>query len=386
MATLNFTVGKQSKKMTPNTTKLGTVGDVAGNSLVFTLDEHINGYGVLEVIKPTAVSTNPEQTFKYALTNTGSSYTWTVNTALLDINCIAKLRIHIESNDIEVFKSNLCYMYIDGNVQAEIDSLEDDVSTLGSTVDGHTTLISGLETRAEAIEAELSNNWEEWTPVLTWADADPVTPDVVARFAKMGNICHFEIQITSTDCNATTGLTISLPVSRAETGLKNVMYSAINSCPTLAYIEDSDNLIKFVGFATHADGDPIAIYVSGTYEVGSDLTAYRAALAAVTESDYTSGSWTTYQLVVTDNVVTTADTPADITIATGLITAAQADLVFAGQEALDAAIAAEALLVPENYVDYSAVTAALALPETTNAEVVAKTSAITDAIAGLTEA
>jgi hypothetical protein len=273
-------------------------------------------------------------------------------------------------------------MYIDGDVQGEIDDLEEAVTTLQED------LTEAKEDIGELVDdlAALSGEWDDYVPTLTWADADPVTPAVVARFVKLVDICHFEIQITSTDCNATTGLTISLPVSRAETGLKNVMYSAINNTPTLAYIEDADNLIKFVGFGTPSDGDPIAIYVSGTYEVGSDLTAYRAALAAVTESDYTAGSWTTYQLVVTDNVVTTADTAADITIATGLITAAQADLVFLGQEALDAAIAAEALLDPEDYVDYSAVTAALALPETTNAEVVTKTSAITDAIAGLTEA
>jgi len=51
--------------------------------------------------------------------------------------------------------------------------------------------------------------------------------------------------------------------------------------------------------------------------------------------------------------------------------------------ALDTAKSATAGLTPANYVDYSAVTAALALPETTNAEIVAKTTAINSAVAAL---
>jgi hypothetical protein len=57
--------------------------------------------------------------------------------------------------------------------------------------------------------------------------------------------------------------------------------------------------------------------------------------------------------------------------------------VFAGKAALDTAKAAEAALTPADYVDYSAVTAAKGLPETTNAEVLAKTTTIYDAIADL---
>lgn len=386
MSTINFTVGRYSKKMVPTITKLGTVGDSAGNNLVFTFDEFVNGYGVLEIIKPTAVSTSPERTFKYALTNTGSSYTITVDTGLLDTNCIVKLRMHIESNDIEVFKSTLCYMYIDGDVQSEIDSLEDDVSTLSSTVEGHTTLISGLETRAEAIEAELSNNWEEWTPVLTWATADPVTPTVVARHKLVGGVCTFTLNISSTDSKATKGLTVSLPEYRAENGIKDVFYSNIDEYQGFAYADDSEQTLRFTNFGTPVDGEPLAIYVNGAFEVGADLTEYNETLALVSEVDYTAESWAAYQIIVTANVVTTSNTQTEVDDAVNAIATAQADLVFAGQADLDAAKAAEALLDPEDYVDYSGVAAALELPETTNAEVVTKTSAITDAIAALVEA
>jgi len=263
MSTINFKVGRYSKKMVPTITKLGTVGDSAGNNLVFTFDEFVNGYGVLEVIKPTAVSTSPEKTFKYALTNTGSSYTITVDTGLLDTNCIVKLRMHIESNDIEVFKSTLCYMYIDGDVQAEIDSLEDDVSALGS-------LISGLDTRVEAIETQLSNNWEEWNPVLTWATADPETPTVVARYKLVGGVCTFVLNISSTDSNATTGLTVSLPEYRAENGIKDIFYSNIDEYQGFAYADDSEQTLRFGNFGTPEDGEPLTICVNGAFEVGEE--------------------------------------------------------------------------------------------------------------------
>ncbi len=44
----------------------------------------------------------------------------------------------------------------------------------------------------------------------------------------------------------------------------------------------------------------------------ANLSAYDAALAAVTSTGYTSGSWSTYQSVVADNVVTAQDTQAAV--------------------------------------------------------------------------
>ena len=59
----------------------------------------------------------------------------------------------------------------------------------------------------------------------------------------------------------------------------------------------------------------------------SDLSSYTAALAAVVEADYTAKSWETYQGVVNGNVMTGANTPADITAATSSITSAQSALI-----------------------------------------------------------
>lgn len=58
-----------------------------------------------------------------------------------------------------------------------------------------------------------------------------------------------------------------------------------------------------------------------------DTGAYKAALAKVHETDYTTDSWTTYQKVVKDNEVTGDDAQKDVDAATKNIQAAQADLI-----------------------------------------------------------
>ncbi len=59
----------------------------------------------------------------------------------------------------------------------------------------------------------------------------------------------------------------------------------------------------------------------------ADLTAYNAALAAVTQSDYTIASWSTYDAVVQANVVTEENTQGEVDAAEANIIAAQASLV-----------------------------------------------------------
>jgi hypothetical protein len=116
----------------------------------------------------------------------------------------------------------------------------------------------------------------------------------------------------------------------------------------------------------------------------ADLTAYNAALAAVNQADYTVASWTAYQTVVTANVMTVANTQTEVDAATLAITNAQGNLITVVSDAnLTTAKNAAAALNSANYVDFSAVITALALPETTNAEMITKANAINAAIAGL---
>jgi LPXTG-motif cell wall-anchored protein len=122
--------------------------------------------------------------------------------------------------------------------------------------------------------------------------------------------------------------------------------------------------------------------------VVTDLTAYNGALAAIKETNHTAESWATYQAVVNANVVTAENTQEEVDAATAAILAAQADLVFAGQAGLDTAAAAADQLKETDYTkaSWAVLEAALAMPETTNAEVVAKTKAINEAISNLEEA
>ena len=121
------------------------------------------------------------------------------------------------------------------------------------------------------------------------------------------------------------------------------------------------------------------------WAAGPDLTAYYKALGAVKEEDYTPESWAAYQKIVEANKVTAANSQEEIDAATAAILAAQKNLVFAGKADLLAAVARAEKLNKNDYTkeSWSALEAALAMPESSNAEVVAKTKAINEAIDNL---
>ncbi len=117
----------------------------------------------------------------------------------------------------------------------------------------------------------------------------------------------------------------------------------------------------------------------------ANLSAYDAALAAVTSTGYTSGSWSTYQSVVADNVVTAQDTQAAVDAATAAITAAQANLV-ADLTAYNAALAAvnSANYTTASWSTYQGVvTANVVSGSNTPAQVAAAVATITAAQADL---
>jgi hypothetical protein len=74
-----------------------------------------------------------------------------------------------------------------------------------------------------------------------------------------------------------------------------------------------------------AKTDAINLAITNLVANVGDLTAYDAAIAGVTETDYTSGSWATYESLIPE--MTTANLQSEIDEATANITAAQSDLV-----------------------------------------------------------
>ena len=165
----------------------------------------------------------------------------------------------------------------------------------------------------------------------------------------------------------------------------------LNFGPTVSAIMRGSDTITFYFVITDVNGNefgsmsPTTPENTRAFNIPADLTAYEAALAAVTEADYTEASWATYQEVVAANVVTVENTQAEVDAAEAAITAAQAYLVFEGKAGLDTAKGTAAGLTEADYTaaSWADLTTALALPETTNAEVVTKTTAINSAIENL---
>jgi hypothetical protein len=123
-------------------------------------------------------------------------------------------------------------------------------------------------------------------------------------------------------------------------GVETIGVSLQNAKNAVGALTSSDYTIVTWGAVTTAMGLPEATYSDKVTKIEAitnaiaalvdkaDLTAYSAALAAVHQADYTSDSWTAYQLVVAANEVTVENSQADVNDATAAITAAQADLVF----------------------------------------------------------
>ena|GEM_PF-3404602 len=113
----------------------------------------------------------------------------------------------------------------------------------------------------------------------------------------------------------------------------------------------------------------------------ANLTEYNAVLT-LDGTDYTKISWDAYQVVVNANIVTVENTTAEVATAVQNIRNAQSNLIFAGQEDLDKAVECANPKVQGDYTSesWTVLEKALALPETTNALIVAKTIVINNAI------
>ncbi|OAB26031.1 hypothetical protein PMSD_26090 [Paenibacillus macquariensis subsp. defensor] len=126
-----------------------------------------------------------------------------------------------------------------------------------------------------------------------------------------------------------------------------------------------------------------------------DKTALTTALATkLVETDYTPESWTIYSSAIGKAIIVEANekaTQVEVDETVVNIKEAKEALVFAGQSALDEAVANATALI-ENEDDYTEASLAstlllladaFELPKTTNAEVIVKTTAYNDAIKNL---
>ena len=171
-----------------------------------------------------------------------------------------------------------------------------------------------------------------------------------AGVKKVGEIVEFEIDDDMTEVKKlriATGIK-TLDITDADVNTRDreiAGYKVVNSTVIFNKALDVKTINDLYDLAK--DGITVRIYMDGNVKTGVysdtfikyvvvgagtvtpavDLTAYNAALAAVTEAGYTEASWTAYQAVVAANVVTTANTQAEVNAATAAIVAAQDDLV-----------------------------------------------------------
>jgi hypothetical protein len=148
---------------------------------------------------------------------------------------------------------------------------------LGMLKEGVQKVVEGVQTSVNnlALAVIPSSLWSMWIPTLVWTTGTPVTGLVtIARYKILGNICFISFNVVSTDSNACTALTITLPVAPKNNGLYYSLsaierYGAAGAtyANPLAYITDSGTTIAFRAFATATDAQAIEVTVSGWYEI-----------------------------------------------------------------------------------------------------------------------
>jgi hypothetical protein len=188
--------------------------------------------------------------------------------------------------------------------------------------------------------------------------------------------------ITSTVYNIGASTITNIPFATIKaTFLTNLtkghVYQTWNDTTVADPVVTGDTLV-----VTAEDGITTETY---TITTQPDLTAYNTALSAVVEATYTPASWTTYQIVVAANVMTIANTQAEVNTATNNIIAAQTNLITVIDANLTTAKANAAALNQTDYTpaSWSTLTTALALSETNDAEKITKTNSINSAITAL---
>lgn len=115
--------------------------------------------------------------------------------------------------------------------------------------------------------------WGTWSPTLVWSTATPASLSTVARYCQIGKTVFFTIYLNSTDSNATTNLTITLPVT-AKDNTANVAISGLEIAGAagttyynpIAWLWQNTSMIYFGAFTAGTDGQRICINVSGMYE------------------------------------------------------------------------------------------------------------------------
>lgn len=155
------------------------------------------------------------------------------------------------------------------------------ITDINNDLDMNTHKITAVTDPAAAQDAATKNYvdavgkaWVAWTPTLTWGTGTPASITTVARWTRIGRIVFFEISINSNDSNGATSLTVSLPVTKASSSATAIVQGSESNggaspahIPITGYINSGTSVINFTNFRTGTDGQTIAVYLTGCYEV-----------------------------------------------------------------------------------------------------------------------
>lgn len=120
---------------------------------------------------------------------------------------------------------------------------------------------------------DISNQWQTWTPTLTWGTAIPISITAVARYKVIGKTVFFTIYVSATDGNgAVAPLTATLPVIPKT----NIVFPAITCRQSVGgtvsarsgYVRDNGtNNDVTVSLTTSTALSALLVYISGFYEI-----------------------------------------------------------------------------------------------------------------------
>lgn len=174
----------------------------------------------------------------------------------------------------------------------------------------------------QAVLAQVNENdytSASWTAYQTVVKANVVTKEDIANKITTATLAIEKAQLNLVK---KADLTVYLDILD---NVKEVDYSAESWAIYMEVVED--NIVTGENTQAEVDAATIAIIKAqkNLFKL-ADLTAYEAALAAVTEDMVKSG-WTEYKAVVDANVVTNINSQAEVDAATAKILAAQKNLV-----------------------------------------------------------
>jgi hypothetical protein len=123
--------------------------------------------------------------------------------------------------------------------------------------------------------ADIASQWSTWTPTLTWATATPVSVTTLARFKVIGKTVMFQIYITATDGNGTTGLNITMPTlfpPKANNMSPNITtqkyVGATGGIVHMRLRDDGiNNDIYYPYMGTATGGTSFSVRITGLYEI-----------------------------------------------------------------------------------------------------------------------